>query len=84
MRVRLNRAMEMVFDSELTVREITETLGFESLSTFCRYFKKAYGMTTSEARSSASRNSRRAATTDWKHGSVVPQSRASFISRLDA
>lgn len=50
-RVRLKRAMELVSGSNLTLREITETLGFESQSTFCRSFKKAYGVTTTQARS---------------------------------
>jgi len=49
-RVRLKRAMELVHTSTLSVREITEALGFESQSTFCRSFKKAYGVTTTQAR----------------------------------
>ena len=51
LRTRLKRAMELVSCSTLTVRQITERLGFESQSTFCRYFKRAYGVTTSQARS---------------------------------
>jgi len=50
-RLRLKHAMELVSGSTLTVREITETLGFESQSTFCRSFKRAYGVTTTQARS---------------------------------
>ena len=49
-RVRLARAWAMVRDSELPVCEITERLGFESQSAFCRAFKNAYGLTTTQAR----------------------------------
>jgi AraC-like DNA-binding protein len=49
-RVRLELAMDLVRGSALSVREITEKLGFESQSTFCRSFKKAYGVTTTEVR----------------------------------
>jgi AraC-like DNA-binding protein len=49
-RLRLARAWSMVRDSELAVCEITERLGFESQSAFCRAFKSAYGLTTTQAR----------------------------------
>lgn len=49
-RLRLARAWSMVRESELPVCEITERLGFESQSAFCRAFKSAYGLTTTQAR----------------------------------
>ena len=49
-RLRLARAWAMVRESELAVCEITERLGFESQSAFCRAFKSAYGLTTTQAR----------------------------------
>lgn len=49
-RLRLARAWSMVRESELAVCEITERLGFESQSAFCRAFKSAYGLTTTQAR----------------------------------
>jgi AraC-like DNA-binding protein len=49
-RLRLARAWALVRDSGLPVCEITEQLGFESQSAFCRAFKTAYGLTTTQAR----------------------------------
>ena len=49
-RLRLARAWSLVRDSALPVCEITEQLGFESPSAFCRAFKNAYGLTTTQAR----------------------------------
>ncbi|QNP39872.1 helix-turn-helix transcriptional regulator [Lysobacter solisilvae (ex Woo and Kim 2020)] len=49
-RLRLARAWALVRDSRLTVCEITERLGFESQSAFCRAFKSAYGLTTTQVR----------------------------------
>jgi AraC family transcriptional regulator len=49
-RLRLARAWSMVRESVLPVCEITERLGFESQSAFCRAFKSAYGLTTTQAR----------------------------------
>lgn len=49
-RLRLARAWTLVRDSELLVCQITERLGFESQSAFCRAFKSAYGLTTTQAR----------------------------------
>jgi AraC family transcriptional regulator len=49
-RLRLARAWSMVRESVLPVSEITERLGFESQSAFCRAFKSAYGLTTTQAR----------------------------------
>jgi AraC-like DNA-binding protein len=49
-RLRLARAWSLVRDSALPVCEITHKLGFESQSAFCRAFKSAYGLTTTQAR----------------------------------
>ena len=49
-RLRLSRAWSLVRESALPVCEITYTLGFESQSAFCRAFKSAYGLTTTQAR----------------------------------
>ena len=49
-RLRLARAWTLVRGSGLPVCEITEQLGFESQSAFCRAFKNAYGLTTTQAR----------------------------------
>lgn len=64
-KVRLRRAMDLVCGTNLTVREICDALGFESASTFCRYFKRAYGVTTTQARSGAWRQARRNPISDW-------------------
>ncbi|MEP6633143.1 MAG: helix-turn-helix transcriptional regulator [Luteimonas sp.] len=58
-RIRLARAVELVHTGVLSVREITEALGFESESTFCRYFKKAHGLTTTQARVAALHDAKR-------------------------
>lgn len=50
LRLRLARAWSLVRESALPVCEITEKLGFESPSAFCRAFKNAYGLTTTQAR----------------------------------
>lgn len=49
-RLRYQRAWELVRDTRMQVYEITELLGFESQSAFCRAFKTAFGTTTGEAR----------------------------------
>jgi AraC-like DNA-binding protein len=49
-RLRLVRAWSLVCGSALPVCEITEKLGFESESAFCRAFKSAYGVTTTQVR----------------------------------
>lgn len=49
-RLRLARAWALVRDSGLPVCDITEQLGFESQSAFCRAFKNAYGLTTTQVR----------------------------------
>lgn len=49
-RLRAERAWRLVRDTRMPVCEITEALGFESQSAFCRAFKNIYGMTASQAR----------------------------------
>ena len=49
-RLRAERAWQLVRDTNMPVCEITEAVGFESQSAFCRAFKNAYGMTTSQVR----------------------------------
>jgi len=49
-RLRMERAWRMVNDTDLPICEITEMLGFESQSAFCRVFKSAFGTTASEVR----------------------------------
>jgi len=49
-RLRTQRAWDLVHDTRMPVCEITESLGFESQSAFCRAFKNAFGMTTGQAR----------------------------------
>lgn len=48
--LRHQRAWELVRGTRMQVYEITEMLGFESQSSFCRAFKSAFGATTSEVR----------------------------------
>jgi AraC-like DNA-binding protein len=48
--LRHQRAWALVHETRMQVHEITELLGFESQSSFCRAFKSAFGTTTSEAR----------------------------------
>jgi len=49
-RLRNKRALDMVCNTDLSVCEIAESLGFESESAFCRAFKHAFGCTTTAAR----------------------------------
>lgn len=49
-KLRLERAWEIVRDTKTPVYEITQALGFENQSAFCRSFKQNFGLTTSEAR----------------------------------
>ena len=60
-RLRAERAWQLVRDTRMPVCEITEAVGFESQSAFCRAFKNIYGMTTSEARHRLNDDSRAAA-----------------------
>jgi AraC-like DNA-binding protein len=50
-RLRLQHAWTLVRDTTTAICEISESLGFESQSAFCRSFKKSFGCTTTEARS---------------------------------
>lgn len=50
LRLRTRRAWRLVRDTRLPICEITEMLGFESQSAFCRSFKQSFGMTTGQAR----------------------------------
>jgi AraC-like DNA-binding protein len=49
-RLRMLRAWSLVRDTRLPICEITEVLGFESQSSFCRAFRQAYGTTTGDVR----------------------------------
>lgn len=49
-RLRTDRAWRMVRDTRMPVCEITEALGFESQSAFCRAFKNSFGVTATQAR----------------------------------
>jgi transcriptional regulator GlxA family with amidase domain len=49
-RLRMLRAWTLVRDTRLPICEITEALGFESQSSFCRAFRQAYGTTTGDVR----------------------------------
>ena len=49
-RLRAERAWQLVRDTHMPVCEITEALGFESQSAFCRAFKSRFGATTTEVR----------------------------------
>ncbi|MFC3552046.1 helix-turn-helix domain-containing protein [Lysobacter cavernae] len=49
-RLRTDRAWRMVRDTAMPVCEITEALGFESQSAFCRAFKQCFGLTATQAR----------------------------------
>ena len=69
-RLRLERAWSMVRDTRLPICEITEALGFESQSSFCRAFKNAYGATTGDVRHG------QAATMPRRTLSETPASRA--------
>lgn len=50
LRLRTRKAWQLVRETTMPVCEITELLGFESQSAFCRSFKQSFGMTTSQAR----------------------------------
>ena len=49
-RLRMQHAWALVHDTRLPICEITEALGFESQSSFCRAFRQAYGTTTGDVR----------------------------------
>ncbi len=48
--LKIEYAKRMLYESDLSVDQIAETLNFESTSYFCRLFKKKTGMTPSEYR----------------------------------
>ena len=50
LRLRTRKAWRLVRETKMPICEITELLGFESQSAFCRSFKHSFGMTTSQAR----------------------------------
>lgn len=60
-RLRNQRAWQLVRGTALPVHEITERLGFESQSAFCRSFKHSFGVTTTQARHGARESTSRAA-----------------------
>ena len=47
---RIRRAMELLKDGELKVREVAAAVGYEAAHSFTRFFKKATGMTPQEYR----------------------------------
>jgi len=49
-RLRQQRAWAMVRGTALSIGEISQALGFDSESAFCRAFKQAFGLTTGQAR----------------------------------
>lgn len=49
-RLRLQHAWSLVRGTRASICEISEALGFESQSAFCRSFKKTFGCTTTQAR----------------------------------
>ena len=51
-RLRSARAWRLVRETAMPVGEITQALGFESQSAFCRAFKHTFGMTATQARRS--------------------------------
>jgi AraC family transcriptional regulator len=50
MRLRVDHSWRLVTDTRLTIGDISEAIGFESKSAFCRSFKARFGRTTSEVR----------------------------------
>ena len=48
--VRLQKAHRLLLDTQLAVRDIAETVGFDSRSTFNRLFRRAYGRSAAELR----------------------------------
>ena len=48
MRKKIERAIELIIEGELSFRTISETLGFQSPEYFSRVFKKQTGMTPTE------------------------------------
>lgn len=57
-RLRFDRAWRLVRETRMPVCEITEVLGFESQSAFCRAFKQNFGVTATQAREKRQDDSR--------------------------
>lgn len=53
-RLRVGRSWVLVRDTRMPIGDISEAIGFESKSAFCRSFKANFGTTTSEVRRSGS------------------------------
>ena len=68
-RLRFDRAWRLVRETRMPVCEITEALGFESQSAFCRAFKHAYGVTTTQARERLATSMSQIATPDYRPAS---------------
>jgi len=49
-RLKLDLAIALLRDDQLSTSEIAYRIGYESRSAFCRSFRRAFGMTTSQAR----------------------------------
>lgn len=60
-RLRLQQAWTLVRDTRTSICEISEALGFESQSAFCRSFKRSFGCTATEVRSASGEAARLAA-----------------------
>jgi len=52
-RLRVNRSWTLVRDTRMPIGDISEMIGFESKSAFCRSFKANFGTTTSQVRRAA-------------------------------
>jgi len=52
--IRLNKAKELLCTTSLSIGEIADQLGFESIYYFSRFFKAKFGMTASEYRQTSS------------------------------
>jgi len=52
-RCRIKRAMELLKEGELKVREVAASVGYEAAHSFTRFFKKETGMTPQEYREAA-------------------------------
>lgn len=56
--VRLDKAHQLLLDTDLAVRDIAESVGFDSRSTFNRLFRRAFGRSAAELRDRAQHLSR--------------------------
>ena len=48
--VRMEKAKELLENTDLTVKDIAEKTGYTSANSFCRAFRRVTGMNTSEYR----------------------------------